>query len=240
ASPTSARGPIAKSPQPTTTAPDIATPIPVHWARVGRSWSSSAESAATMKGCRLTSTTELATVVKRSEAIQLQKWPARSRPEATARIHSRGVRRTPFSTEPRDASTTPIRSIEKTSRHAATDRAGASASRTSGPAQETASIATTSAAHGDGPRGTAAGGGAGGVAGGVAGGFTERRWGGPVTGGRSPLTATIPDRPATRTIVGPVGRVAHDRDGRRHIRARTFALAPPSRPPLSAVRGRHA
>src|SRR5690606_12405151 len=57
---------------------------------------------------------------------------------------------------------------------------------------------------------------------------------------RSPLTATIPDRPATRTIVGPVGRVAHDRDGRRHIRARTFALAPPSRPPLSAVRGRHA
>ena len=51
--------------------------------------------------------------------------------------------------EPRQANTKPMKAMENTMRQAATESAGAEARRTSGPAHETASTATTSASQGD-------------------------------------------------------------------------------------------
>src|SRR5690606_4093354 len=70
-------------------------------------------------------------------------------PETTASAPSLRLRGAPPGGALRSASTLPIRIIEKTSRHAAIESAGAVARRTSGPAQDTARTATTSAAHGE-------------------------------------------------------------------------------------------
>ena len=68
----------------TTHAPTIAMrdsdPLP----RVGGSRSQTAESSATIAGCMLTSTTDAATVVMRTDAFHAQKWSASMTPAPTA------------------------------------------------------------------------------------------------------------------------------------------------------------
>jgi hypothetical protein len=113
------------------------------------------ESRATNTGCVDTSTTELETVVSPSDAIQLQKCPARNTPETTASSQSRRSRRGIGC--PLTSSTAPMKILDSVSRHAATTSAGASVKRTSGPAQLMASTATISTAAGDtGGRGVSA------------------------------------------------------------------------------------
>src|SRR5690606_6092133 len=108
-----------------------------------------AENAPTNTGCVDTRTTELATVVSSSDAIHVQKCPARSSPESPASAQSRGAsslaaRRA----SPRRARIAPVLAPDNTSRHAAMTTAGAVANRTSGPAQLMARTATNNMSPG--------------------------------------------------------------------------------------------
>src|SRR4029077_1190901 len=107
-------------------------------------------------GFKDTSTTELATVVKRRDAIQDQKWEARRRPASA--INGSGERGAVLSTEtegtarcsrlPRRAKN-PVTGRVSVRRQNAIASAGATANRTMGPAYVVASTAMMSTRRGD-------------------------------------------------------------------------------------------
>ena len=128
----SAPGDRRTSPSPIRVAPSTARAIPHRSRLAGCSPSHSAAIAHTKTGRRLTSNTELATVVKRSEAIQVQKWAASMSPDSTINARARpSVARSATASRRDSASVTGSTSAK---RQNDTARAGAAANRTIGPA----------------------------------------------------------------------------------------------------------
>src|SRR5438105_13922128 len=76
------RNPAARSGAAMIAAPRIATAMPVACFRLGASLSAIAEIAATTAGCRFTSVTEAAIVVRWMDAFHAQKWRPSETPPA--------------------------------------------------------------------------------------------------------------------------------------------------------------
>ena len=105
-----------------------------------------------------TSTTELATVVNRSDAIQDQKWSARSRPDNVikgsrergvgSRVRCEVLLPAPGSLLPSSTASPPVTGRTRVSLQNAMATAGAVANRTIGPAYVVASTATMRTSRG--------------------------------------------------------------------------------------------
>src|SRR5438034_1304157 len=132
--------------------------MPHRSARPGCSRSHSAAMPHANTGLSDTSTTELATVVNRSDAIQDQKWRARSRPDnvikgsrergAGSRVRREVLLPAPGSPLPSRTASAPVTGRTSASLQNAIATAGAVANRTIGPAYVVASTATMSTSRG--------------------------------------------------------------------------------------------
>src|SRR2546425_3119300 len=132
--------------------------MPHRSARPGCSRSHSAAMPHANTGLSDTSTTELATVVNRSDAIQDQKWSARSSPDNVikgsrergvgSRVRCEVLLPAPGSLLPSSTARLPVTGRTSASRQNAIATAGAVANRTIGPAYVVASTATMSTSRG--------------------------------------------------------------------------------------------
>src|SRR5947207_9160903 len=138
-------------------APLTASAMPQASGRVGCSRSHAAASPQAKTGLSDTRTTELATVVNRSEAIQDQKWIASSRPDNNVNgSRERGAvpvdapkGTAPRSLLPSKTASPPVTGRTSANRQNAIASAGAVANRTMGPAYVVASTATIKTRRGD-------------------------------------------------------------------------------------------
>src|SRR5712692_9723055 len=158
-SPPRAPGESRASPRPMRLAPITASAMPQASARVGCSRSQAAAMPQAKTGLSDTRTTELATVVNRSDAIQDQKWRARRRPDnnikgsrergAGSSVTRQLLLPAPCSGLSSNTASPPVTGRTSASLQNAIARAGAAANRTIGPAYVVASTATMSTRRGD-------------------------------------------------------------------------------------------
>ena len=140
-------------------APITASTMPQASVRVGCSRSHTAAKPQAKTDLSDTRTTELATAVKRSDAIQDQKCSARSKPDSVIKgsgepgagsgVTGEILLPAPGSLLPSNTASPPVTGRTSTSLQNAIASAGAAANRTMGPAYVVASTATMSTSKGD-------------------------------------------------------------------------------------------